>query len=333
MFSGCLGISGVSGCPLAGASGHVAPVTDFSLKVPVVALRIDLVLPRFDQARVVVPAPDLGAGNWAGAASAVLHEGVFWLTYRVRRPLVAGRGVSVVVARSADGVSFETVCEVHREAFGADSFERPVLVPLSGGGWRLYLSCATPDSKHWWIEAVDSATAEGLATGRRTVVLPGDSAVAVKDPVITVDSVRGWRMWVCCHPLDVPGAEDRMWTSFATSPDGLVWAVQGKVLRPSAGSWDARGARVTAVLAEEPLTVLYDGRATAEANWFETTGVAVEGEDEILVPLGDGPVSVSPEGDGAFRYVSAVPLPDGRTRFYFEAARADGSHDLMTSVG
>ena len=122
-----------------------------------------------------------------------------------------------------------------------------------------------------------------------------------------------------------------MWTAYATSADGLTWVVQGDVLRPTAGTWDARGARVTAVLAENPLTVLYDGRATAEDNWFETTGVGVE-QDGRLVSVGEGPAVVSPEGDGAFRYVSAVPLPDGRTRFYFEAARSDGSHDLMTSL-
>ena len=290
-----------------------------------------------------MPAPGSGAGNWAGAASAVLHEGVFWLTYRVRRPLTAGRGVSVVVARSADGVHFEAVCEVRREAFGAESFERPVLVPLpssgpdalgapgGSGGWRLYLSCATPNSKHWWIEAIESSTPEGLPEGRRTVVLPGDESVAVKDPVILVDPEVGWRMWVCCHPLDVPGAEDRMWTSYATSVDGLSWTVEQKVLQPSAGSWDARGARVAAVLGEDPLTVLYDGRATAAANWFETTGIAVE-RDGLFESVGDEPVLVSPEGDGAFRYASVVPLPDGRTRFYFEASRADGSHDLMTAV-
>jgi hypothetical protein len=293
---------------------------------------VDLSLPRFDQAELVVPAPDSGAGNWAGAASAVLHEGTFWLTYRVRRPIMAGRGVSVVVARSADGVRFETVCEVQRELFGADSFERPVLVPLPSGGWRLYLSCATPGSKHWWIEAVDASTPAELPAGRRTVVLPGDDRVAVKDPVILVDQDHGWRMWACCHPLDVVGAEDRMWTAYATSGDGLAWTTVEDALRPTPGAWDARGARVTTVLTEDPLTVLYDGRATAEDNWFETTGIAVE-RDGRLAAVGDGPAVVSPEGDGAFRYVSAVRLEDGRTRFYFEAARADGSHDLMTSLG
>jgi hypothetical protein len=228
-------------------------------------------------------------------------------------------------------VTFETVCELHRDLFGADPFERPVLVPLPTGGWRLYISCATPESKHWWIEAVDAETPEGLPTGVRTIVLPGDDTLAVKDPVIVVGADENWQMWVCCHPLDVPGAEDRMWTAYATSADGLDWVVRGDVLRPRPGTWDARGARVTAVLQRKPLSLLYDGRADAEANWYETTGVAIEIAG-LLLPYGDGPVAVSPEGDGALRYVSAVPLPDGTTRFYFEAARTDGSHDLMTSV-
>ena len=103
-----------------------------------------LALPSFADATVVVPAPGHEPGNWAGAASAVLVDGVYWLTYRVRRPTREGRGVSVVVARSDDGEHFVTVAEVRRETFGAESFERPVIVPRPEGGWRLYLSCATP---------------------------------------------------------------------------------------------------------------------------------------------------------------------------------------------
>jgi hypothetical protein len=63
-----------------------------------------LPLPTHGDATVVVPAPDAGPGNWSGAASAVLVDGVFWLTYRVRRPLSEGRGVAVVVSRSLDGM-------------------------------------------------------------------------------------------------------------------------------------------------------------------------------------------------------------------------------------
>ena len=138
-------------------------------------------------------------------------------------------------------------------------------------------------------------------------------------------------MWVCCHPLTEPVHEDRMTTRLATSDDGLDWQWQGVVLAPNPGSWDARGTRVVAVLDTDPLTVLYDGRATAQQNWHEVTGLAVE-RDGRLLPDPDNPVAVSPHSDGALRYATAVRLTDGSTRFYFEAARADGAHDLFTSV-
>ena len=291
---------------------------------------MDLDLPRYPGAAVVVPAPAPGPGNWSGAASVALADGVFWLAYRVRRPLEEGRGVGVVVARSLDGVAFEPVAEISRDTFGAASLERPALVRRPDGGWRLYLSCATPGSKHWWVEALDADRAVDLPGGVRTLVLPGDDGEAVKDPVVTVGPA-GWAMWVCCHPLDQPGEEDRMVTRLLTSADGLHWAQTGRVLAPTPGRWDSRGTRVTAVLATEPLTVLYDGRDSAAANWFEQTGVATE-RDGVLVPVSDGALAASPDGDHALRYACAVDLPDGRRRFYFEAGRAGGSHDLMTSV-
>jgi hypothetical protein len=70
-------------------------------------------------------------------------------------------------------------------------------------------------------------------------------------------------MWMCRHPLADAGQEDRMITRYATSVDGLRWRNQGVTLRGTLGSWDARGTRITAILDEDPLTLLYDGRATA----------------------------------------------------------------------
>jgi hypothetical protein len=290
-------------------------------------------LPDLDRAEVVVPAPDAGPGNWAGAASAVVVDGVVHLTYRVRRPLTAGRGVSVVVARSRDGIRFEKVTEVWRDDFGAESFERPAVLRTPEGGWRLYLSCATPDSKHWWIEAVDAERPEGFARGRRTVVLAGSDAVAVKDPVIVVDDDGGWHGWICEHPLTERGHEDRMSTAYHRSVDGLVWERVGTVLSPRPGTWDARGARVSDVVTLDPLVVLYDGRPRAEDNWHETTGVA-------RAIANDGPASRlladdaeplrSSYADGACRYATSVVMADGTLRHYLEVARPDGAHDLVT---
>ena len=159
-------------------------------------------------------------------------------------------------------------------ASATDSFERPCLVRRPQGGWRLYVCCATPGSKHWWIEAIDADDPSGLPAGDRTVVFPGSDALAVKDPIVDVNGAGAWRAWICCHPLTEPGEEDRMTTAYATSVDGLSWDWHGDVLRPTPGTWDQRGARMTTILSSEPLVVLYDGRASAEDNWFEQTGIA-----------------------------------------------------------
>jgi hypothetical protein len=289
-----------------------------------------VVLPTFDPDTVVMPAPGPGPGNWSGSASVAYQDGAFWLACRVRRPLDSGRGVAVVLARSTDGRSFETVGQVTRDQFGAESLERPALVAVPGLGWRLYVSCATPGSKHWWVDSLTAATPEALPNADRHVVLPGDETVGVKDPVVR--AIAGeWEMFICCHPLSDPGHEDRMTTRRLTSVDGVAWTDRGEVLAGTPGSWDARGARVTAVLSDNPLTVLYDGRADAASNWFETTGVAVW-DGTRLVGQAGGPLASSPHSDGALRYVQLVPLPDGTTRWYAEMARPDGAHDLVSGL-
>ncbi|WP_375474509.1 hypothetical protein [uncultured Jatrophihabitans sp.] len=277
-------------------------------------------------AEVVVEPPGSGPGYWAGAPSAVWSAGGYYLAYRLRRPVTEGRGYANVVARSDDGQSFETVATVTSEQFECASLERPALVPLDGGGWRLYVACSTLASKHWWVEAIDADELADLADGKRTVVLAGGATSAWKDPVVR--RVGGeWQMWCCRHPLD--GGEDeadRMTSVYLTSEDGLTWDEGPTALSPTPGSWDARGARITSVLRSgAQWLAFYDGRENAAQNWFERTGIAAGDDPSSFVPIA-GP---TPTGR-TLRYVSLAETPTG-TRLYWEASRSDGANDLRTA--
>ena len=225
--------------------------------------------PRIDPGRfwadadVVLAPEDPRPGAWVGGPSAQLVDGTWWLAYRLRRPVGEGRGFGNVIARSADGLNFTPVVELDKDRFGAESLERPALVHTPDGRWRLYVSCATPGTKHWRVDLLEAATPEGLATALPRTVMPGDDGLAVKDPVVVRhDGTR--HAWASCHPLDDPDATDRMTTEYATSDDGLAWTWHGAALAGRAGGWDARGVRVTAVRLDGTNRVAwYDGRATA----------------------------------------------------------------------
>lgn len=285
-------------------------------------------------AEIVLEPDDAGPGSWVGAPSAVRVGEEIWLAYRRRRPVGEGRGIANVVARSDDGIRFRTVATVGKDTFGGESLERPALVRTLDGGWRLYVSVATPGTKHWRVDLVEASTPEGLADAAPVTVMPGSDRLAVKDPVILHVDGR-WHAWASCHPLDDPDATDRMTTEHATSEDGLRWTWHGTALAGRPGGWDARGVRFSSVLLDGPVPVaFYDGRATAEQNWEEQTGLARLTEPLAagarFEALGDGPVGVSPYGRGGARYLTAVPLADGSARFYVEVTRPDGAHDLRT---
>jgi hypothetical protein len=282
------------------------------------------------EADVVLEPEDPRPGAWAGGPSAQLVDGTWWLAYRLRRPVGAGRGYANVVARSADGVRFTPVIEVGKDLFGAESLERPALVHTPEGRWRLYVSCATPGTRHWRVDLLEADTVAGLADAGPRTVLPGEETAAVKDPVIRHDGKR-WHLWASVHPLHDPDATDRMTTEHATSPDGVVWEWQGTALTGTAGSWDARGVRFATVVAEGARTwALYDGRATAAENWEERTGLAVSNGDGRFVAVGDAPLLHSPHPPSGLRYTDVVALPGGGARWFYEATRADGAHELRT---
>lgn len=271
---------------------------------------------------VAVPAPGSGVGWWAGSSSAALDEdGTFVVAYRVRTG-EKGRG-STVVARSEDGERFTTVAELGQARFGAQSMERPSLVRAENGRWRLYVCCASPaPSKHWWIDVLEADNPADFAKAEPRTVFPGDEQTGVKDPLVQRVN-GGWCAWICCHPLDEADEEDRMTTAYATSANGLEWTWHGTVLAPRPGTWDQRGARVTAVLADG--RVAYDGRASKEENWFERIGLAQLGPDDSIEQTADDAVYDA-------RYLDVVTLPGGGYRIYYEARLPDESHELRTEL-
>lgn len=280
-------------------------------------------LPGTGRVAVAAPAPGAGPGFWAGSPGAALDEdGTFVVAYRVREGVGPEGGASTVVALSDDGDQLTTVATLDKSRFGAMSMERPALVRTDAGRWRLYVCCATPGSKHWWIDVLEADDPAGFADADARTAFPGDDVTGVKDPIVQrVDG--GWQAWICCHPLDLPDEEDRMTSAYATSADGIDWEWHGTVLAPRPGTWDARGARVTAVLPDG--RAAYDGRATKEENWFERTGLARHNGNGRLEQIGDEPVA-------DIRYLDVVALPSGGYRIYYEARLPDESHELRTEL-
>lgn len=277
-----------------------------------------LPLPRWENSQPVLHAAH-GAGNWIGAASALVHDDYIYLAYRDRHPVEQGRGNRAYVARSPidNGVHFDTLCAIDKADMDAESLERPALDVTPAGDWDLYLSCATFNSKHWRIERLRARHPEDFSPRTRETVFPGSAAFGIKDPVLVRD--HELHIWATLHPL----------TEGDENADRMISVVTDScktVMAPEPGTWYSRGTRITAVVGEY---AYFDGRASAAENFEERTGIA-RWDGSRYVPEA-GPVS-SPFGGGALRYVSVITLPDGAQRLYYESATQYSSHELRTEL-
>jgi hypothetical protein len=275
-------------------------------------------LPRWENSELVLHTAH-GTGNWIGAASALIHDDYIYLAYRDRHPVEKGRGNRAYVARSRieNGIHFDVLCAIDKEDMDADSLERPALDVTPDGDWDLYLSCATFHSKHWRIERLRARRPQDFSARTRQTVFPGSRAFGIKDPVL----VRGQDLDILAtlHPL-TEGDEnaDKMISVDAFNGES--------VMVPEPGTWYSRGTRLTAVVGEY---AYFDGRASAAENFEERTGIAKwNGSRYISVA---GPAS-SQFGGGALRYVSAIALPGGVQRLYYESATKYDSHKLRTEL-
>jgi hypothetical protein len=290
----------------------------------------DYVLPEPERSVVVMRPEGSGPGSWVGSPSAVIRDGEIVLAYRLRQP--GARGHSIGIARSADGEHFTNVALITKDEMDAESLERPSLTVTAHDTWRLYLSCATRGTRHWRVEVIEATAPHRFDPATRSVLLPGDASRAVKDPVISWHD-GGWHLWACIHPLGDPAHTDRMWTEYATSADGLNWDFGGPALLPRDGEWDGRGARVTAVqFLPAGVLAYYDGRATAAENFEERTGIAFGAAPGALTAVGTGPVAQSAAAAHGLRYLTVLPLGDGRRRLYYELTVPGGAHELRTEL-
>ena len=136
-------------------------------------------LPGTGRSAVAVPAPGRGPGCWTGAPSAALDDdGSVVLAYRVRD--VGRDRAETVIARAVDGEGFTTVAFLDKARFGAMSLERPALVRADASRWLLYVCCATPGSKHWWIDVLEADDPAEFAAADTRTVFPGDDVTGVR---------------------------------------------------------------------------------------------------------------------------------------------------------
>jgi hypothetical protein len=290
-----------------------------------------------------------GPGYWAGAPT-VQYDRVterFHLFYRLRQPRPI-RGGECRIARSEDGVDFEDIWRAESSDFDSPSIEKCSVFRGLDDRFRLYASYVDGETGKWRVDLLEADGPEHLEPAKRQPVFVADDldAEGVKDPYVFVyNGVYLMLLSYAPHPKRSADEETMHGTGdvyntgvttsetgLAISRDGVHFEWQGNVFRPGTG-WDAYCARIGSVLHRPPYWLgFYDGSASVEENYEEQAGLAISWDLRRFASLTPfGPWTTSGGGSGSVRYVDALHLGD-RVHYYYEFARADGSHELRLNV-
>ena len=276
-----------------------------------------------------VTAPATGP---AGPSAVLDGDGTFWLAYRLRRPLGAGRGLRQRRGPVGRRRPLRDGAVLDREEFGCDSLERPALVAVG----RRDLA-ALRELRHAGDPATGGSTSSTPTTRpvrRRRRPAPCSRAtrtVGVKDPVIKVD--RRPVAHVAVLPSARPPRRHR------PHVDPLRHQRRrARVGRCTAWPWPARPGPGTNGAPGWPTW----SSGTA-AGWPTTTAGPARRRTPRSAPASPSatPRVRWPPTEGCVGAVArrpgfaALPVGGGRcptvgTRLFYETSRRDGAHDLRT---
>lgn len=271
---------------------------------------------------------------------------MFYLSYRLRRQKGdhPDRGAETRIACSSNGVEFEDIWSGHKATLDSTSIERCALIRMPAGHWGLFISYVDPADRRWRIDLVENDDPAGFDLTERTGVLTAKDigAEGVKDPFVC--QIAGLYHMVVSYATGNPGASGeemhrtndaydtgliKSRTGLATSDDGTNWTWDGEILGPSATGWDCYCSRISTLWQEDGVWLaLYDGSASADENYEERCGLAFSLDlRQFHRVTRRGPLMHQPNASGSLRYFDVVELPEA-TFYYYETARADGSHEL-----
>jgi len=184
----------------------------------------------------VIVSPDKDEAQWWAGAPSVLRDkdGVFWMACRMRTADAPRglRGYEIRILRSEDGIRFDKVQTISREAVPIPGFERPALLQdPQTGKYKLY-ACGPWQGGAWSIIQFDDAESPDkfVPSSAKPVIQPLPKKYerdirpdGYKDPVIIYAQGE-----YHCYVIGTMRRTERIY--HFTSPDGQRWQPAGSHL-------------------------------------------------------------------------------------------------------